>query len=268
MVRAFFVRYCLPFYLDACRFAENAWFIRQREPGEAGRPPREIAQEMFSLADGVTFSAKKDGLANIGGFLAMNDDALALRCRNNLILTEGFPTYGGLAGYDLEAIAVGLEEVTDEDYLHYRIRSVEYLWERMDAAGVPVLRPAGGHAVYLDAAALLPHLSPGAYPAQALAVELYRAGGVRFPTYGGACRLRPGGHRRGPERGHRRGLPEPHRLCRRGGHLGGIGGGQACRLPHHLTGQPSPPLHSPVRAALRRTACFPSPASLRSNVSR
>jgi tryptophanase len=190
-VRAVCDRHGLPFYLDACRFAENAWFIRQREPGEAGRSPREIAREMFSLADGATFSAKKDGLANIGGFLAMNDDALALRCRNNLILTEGFPTYGGLAGYDLEAIAVGLEEVTDEDYLHYRIRSVEYLWERLDAAGVPTLSPPGGHAVYLDAAALLPHLSPSAYPAQALAIELYRAGGVRTVEMGSVMFGRP-----------------------------------------------------------------------------
>ncbi|MEA2501728.1 MAG: tryptophanase [Actinomycetota bacterium] len=178
-VRAVCDRHRLPFYLDACRFAENAWFIRLREPGQGDRSPREIAREMFSLSDGATFSAKKDGLANIGGFLGMNDDELALRCRNNLILTEGFPTYGGMAGYDLEAIAAGLAEVTDEDYLNYRIRSVAYLWEKVEAAGVPTLKPPGGHAVYLDAGALLPHLRPSAYPAQALAVELYRTGGVR-----------------------------------------------------------------------------------------
>jgi tryptophanase len=150
---------------------------------------------MFSLSDGAIFSAKKDGLANIGGFLAMNDDDLALRCRNNLILTEGFPTYGGMAGYDLEAIAVGLAEVTDEDYLNYRIRSVAYLWETIEAAGVPTLKPPGGHAVYLDAGALLPHLSPAAYPAQALAVELYRTGGVRGVEIGSVMfgRQLPGG---------------------------------------------------------------------------
>ncbi len=169
----------IPLFLDACRFAENAWFVRQREPGQAGRPPREIAREMFSLADGVVFSAKKDGLANIGGFLAMNDDDLAERCRNNLILTEGFPTYGGLAGYDLEAIARGLQEVTDEDYLRDRVGSVAALWQALDAQGIPTVRPPGGHAVYIDAGAMLPHLPPAAYPGQALVVELYRAGGIR-----------------------------------------------------------------------------------------
>lgn len=177
-------RHDLPFLLDACRFAENAWFIKLREPGYSDHHPRDIAKEMFSLADGATFSAKKDGLSNIGGFLALNDDELAARCRNNLILTEGFPTYGGLAGYDLEAIAVGLTEVTDEDYLRYRVRSVEYLWEKIDAAGVPTLRPPGGHAVYLDAKALLPHIPQSQYPAHSLAVALYVAGGIRSVEIG------------------------------------------------------------------------------------
>jgi len=169
----------LPLILDACRFAENSWFIKLREDGYADKTPREIAREMFSLADGCTMSAKKDGLANIGGFVALNSSELALKCRNLLILTEGFPTYGGLAGYDLEAIAVGLNEVLEENYLRYRIRSTEYLAEKVFAAGVPIVRPAGGHAVYLDAKGLLPHIPPEQYPAQALAVELYRNGGVR-----------------------------------------------------------------------------------------
>jgi tryptophanase len=178
-VRAVCDRHGLPLFLDACRFAENAWFIKQREEGYSDQTPRRIARELFSLADGCTFSAKKDGIANIGGFIALDDEAVAQRCRNLLILTEGFPTYGGLAGRDLEAVARGLEEVLSEDYLRYRIRSTEYLAEKCRAAGVPIVWPPGGHAVYLDAKALLPHIPPSRYPAQSLAVELYRDGGVR-----------------------------------------------------------------------------------------
>jgi len=178
-VRAVCDEFGLPFYLDACRFAENAWFIKMREPGYENKTPREIAREMFSLVDGATMSAKKDGLSNIGGFLATKNPDLAANARNLLILTEGFPTYGGLAGYDLEAVAVGLEEVLDENYLRYRIRSTAYLAETVAAEGVPIVQPPGGHAVYLDAAGLLPHIPPHEYPAQSLAIELYRAGGVR-----------------------------------------------------------------------------------------
>jgi tryptophanase len=194
-VRAVCGRHGIPLYLDACRFAENAYFIKLREEGCAGRTPRDIAREMFALADGCTMSAKKDGLANIGGFLAMDDPDVARECRNLLILTEGFPTYGGLAGYDLEAVATGLQEVLDEDYLKYRLRSTAYLAEKAEQAGVPVVQPPGGHAVYLDARALLPHIAPGEYPAQALAVELYRAGGVRGVEIGSVMfgKPRPGG---------------------------------------------------------------------------
>jgi tryptophanase len=178
-VRAVCDRHAKPLFLDACRFAENAWFIKTREPGQADRAIPDIVREMASLADGMTMSAKKDGLANIGGWLALDDDALAEKCRNLLILTEGFPTYGGLAGRDLEAIAQGLHEVVQDDYLHYRIRSTAYLGEALDVAGVPLVKPFGGHAVYLDARALLPHIPPLRYPGQALALALYVEGGIR-----------------------------------------------------------------------------------------
>ncbi len=196
-VRALCDRFRKPFFLDACRFAENAWFIKLREPGQSGRTPKAIAQEMFSLADGCTMSAKKDGLANIGGFLAMNNPEWAEAARNLLILTEGFPTYGGLAGYDLEAVARGLEEVVEEDYLRYRIRSTEYLGEKLIAADVPIIRPPGGHAIYLDARALLPHVPPLQYPGVAVVNQLYVEAGIRGVEIGTVMfGLRPDGSER------------------------------------------------------------------------
>ena len=178
-VRALCDRFGIPLFLDACRFAENAYFIKTREPGQAGRSIEHIVREMASYADGMTMSAKKDPMANIGGWLAVNDDELAERCRTMLILTGGFTTYGGLAGRDLEVIAQGLEEAVQEDYLRYRISSTAYLGDALAAAGVPIVRPIGGHAVFIDARALLPHIDPLEYPGHALAVALYREGGIR-----------------------------------------------------------------------------------------
>lgn len=183
-VRAICDRYGIPLYLDACRFAENAYFIKLREPGYANKSVKEIAREMFSYADGCTMSAKKDGLSNIGGFLCTNDDRLAQQEKDLLILTEGFPTYGGLAGRDLEAMAIGLQEVLDEEYLKYRFASTRYLGEHIAQAGVPIVQPPGGHAIYIDAGAMLPHIPPLHYPGQSLVVELYREGGIRAVEIG------------------------------------------------------------------------------------
>ena len=183
-VSAICKKWGIPFFLDCCRFAENAYFIKKREAGFENRTVESIAQEMFSYADGCSMSAKKDAFANIGGFLAMNNEQLAMECRNLLIITEGFSTYGGLAGRDLEAIAIGLEEVMDESYLQYRIRSMEYLTEKLVAAGVPVMQPAGGHAVYLDAKTFLPHIPSSQYPGQALVCALYVEGGIRAVEIG------------------------------------------------------------------------------------
>jgi len=173
-----------PFYLDACRFAENAYFIKLREDGYADRTVESIAREIFSLADGATFSAKKDGLANIGGFLASSDDQLARQEEELLILTEGFPTYGGLAGRDLEAIAIGLREVVDEDYLRYRLASTAYVGEGLVERGMPIIQPPGGHAVYIDAGAFLPHIPPDEFPGQSLACAFFVEGGVRAVEIG------------------------------------------------------------------------------------
>jgi len=185
-VRAVCDRHGLPLFLDACRFAENAALIRKREPGMANVPIREIVRQTFALADGATISAKKDGLANIGGLLLLRDKDLLYRASNLLILTEGFITYGGLAGRDLEAIAQGFEEVVHEDYLAYRIRSVEYLGEKLLAAGIPIVQPPGGHAIYIDAAGLCPHLPAAQFPGQAVVCALYRIGGIRSVEIGSA----------------------------------------------------------------------------------
>jgi tryptophanase len=177
-------RHGIPLYFDACRFAENAYFIKLREKGYENQTPKQIAQEMFALGDGCTMSAKKDGLANIGGFLCTNDDALAQQEENLLILTEGYPTYGGMAGRDLEAVAVGLEEALEEDYLKYRIASTAYLGRHISAEGVPIVQPPGGHAIYLDARAFLPHIPPASFPGVALCGALYLEGGIRSVEIG------------------------------------------------------------------------------------
>ncbi len=174
----------LPFIIDGCRFAENAWFIKSREPGQQDRSISDIVRDCFAVADGMTMSAKKDGLANIGGWLALNDDALAEQARAHLIRTEGFPTYGGMSGRDLEAVAQGLREVVDEDYLRYRVRTNAYIIERLEKLGVPVVKPAGGHAVFVDARAWLPHIAPLHYPAYSVAVALYLIGGIRCAEIG------------------------------------------------------------------------------------
>ena len=183
-VKEICVKYGIPLFIDACRFAENAYFIKLREKGYAKKSVLEIAQEMFSYADGATMSAKKDALVNIGGFLALNDENLAMQCRNLLIVTEGFPTYGGLAGRDLEAVAQGLEEIVDEHYLQYRIRSVEYLGEKLVAAGVPIIEPPGGHAIYIDAKRFLPNIPSEQFPGQSIVCELYIEGGIRAVEIG------------------------------------------------------------------------------------
>ena len=183
-VKAVCKKYDLSLFLDACRFAENAYFIKLREKGYENKSVLEICQEMFSYADGSTMSAKKDALVNIGGWLSLNDDELAMKCRNLLIVTEGFPTYGGLAGRDLEAIAQGLEEIVDEHYLQYRIRSTEYLGEKMLAAGIPIIEPPGGHAIYIDAKRFLPKIPPEQYPGQSIVCEMYIEGGVRAVEIG------------------------------------------------------------------------------------
>ena len=196
-------RHGVPLILDACRFAENAWFIREREPGQSGRAVADIVRDVFAVSQGCTMSAKKDGLANIGGFLALRDEAWVEKLKNKLILIEGFPTYGGLAGRDLEAIAIGLDEVLDHDYLAFRIGQVTAFGQALASAGVPVIEPIGGHAVYVDARAFAPHLPPEQYPAQALTIALYREGGVRAVEIGGVMFGRPD-----PERPGREILPE------------------------------------------------------------
>jgi tryptophanase len=187
-------RHSKPLIIDGCRFAENAWFIKCREPGQAARSVKDIVRDMFAVADGMTMSAKKDAFANIGGWLALNDESLAAAARNRLILTEGFPTYGGLAGRDLEAIATGLHEIVDEQYLRYRVRTNEYIGEKLAALGVPIVRPVGGHAVFVDARRFLTHIPPLQYPGQSLSVALYELGGIRACEIGTVMfGLRPDG---------------------------------------------------------------------------
>jgi tyrosine phenol-lyase len=193
-VKAVCKRHDIPLYIDACRYAENAYFIKLREPGYANKTPREIAKEMFSYADGCTMSAKKDGMVNIGGFLCTNDDELAQRQKDLLILTEGFPTYGGLAGRDLDALAVGMNEALEEDYLQYRIISTAYLGNHIAEAGVPIVQPPGGHAVYIDARAFLPHIAPTEFPGVTLAAELFLEGGIRSVEIGTLMFGRPDKH--------------------------------------------------------------------------
>jgi tryptophanase len=191
-VSALYRRHGVPFILDACRFAENAWLVKQREPGQAGRSAEDIAREMFSLADGCTMSGKKDALVNMGGLLALRDEALAKDARDLLILTEGFPTYGGCAARDLEAMAVGLREVLDEKYLEYRHATVRYLADGLEKLGIPTVRPAGGHAVFIDAKAFLPHVPPHRFPGHSLSVALFLEGGVRTCEIGSVMFGRPG----------------------------------------------------------------------------
>jgi tryptophanase len=193
-VRAVCDKYHTPLFLDACRFAENAYFIKLREPGQSHRSAAEIAREVFGLADGATISAKKDGLVNIGGVLLMRDPVVARRASNLLIMTEGFVSYGGVAGRDLEAMAQGFEEVLHEDYLQYRIRSADYLAEKLTRAGIAIVEPAGGHAIYVDATAFCPHIPPEHFPGQALAVGLYRHAGIRTCEIGSVM-FGTGGHR-------------------------------------------------------------------------